>query len=311
MAVSALKTRWTPADSLDLYNIRGWGNDYFSISTQGHLEVHPGGSGSPAIDLKELVDEVARARHRPAAADPLLRRSSRRRVVELNEAFRRAIAEYGYKGGYRGVYPIKVNQHRYVVERIVEFGRPYHYGLEAGSKPELLAVMALLEDEEALIVCNGYKDEEYIETALLASQARPQGHPRGREALRARADPRDLAPRPGCGRASASAPSCRPRAPGAGKPRAATARSSASPARELVEAIGVPARARHARLLRAAALPPRQPDLRHPHGQERAARGGAASTSSWRSWARRCSTSTSAAAWASTTTARRPTSPRR
>ena len=94
----------------------------------------------------------------------------RSRIVELNETFKRAIAEYGYKGEYKGVYPIKVNQHRYVVEEIVQFGRPYHYGLEAGSKPELLAVMAMLDDEEALIICNGYKDEEYIETALMASK---------------------------------------------------------------------------------------------------------------------------------------------
>src|SRR4029079_18899536 len=92
------------------------------------------------------------------------------RIVELNEAFRRAIAEYGYKGSYKGVYPIKVNQDRYVVETITKAGRPYNYGLEAGSKPELLAVMAMLDDDEALIICNGYKDEEYIETALLASK---------------------------------------------------------------------------------------------------------------------------------------------
>ena len=105
---------------------------------------------------------------------PLLIRFSdvlKSRIVELNETFKRAIAEYGYKGDYKGVYPIKVNQHRFVVEEIVQFGRPYHYGLEAGSKPELLAVMAMLDDEEALIVCNGYKDEEYIsETALMASK---------------------------------------------------------------------------------------------------------------------------------------------
>jgi arginine decarboxylase len=104
---------------------------------------------------------------------PLLIRFSdvlRSRIVELNETFKSAIAEYGYKGEFKGVYPIKVNQHRYVVEEIVQFGRPYHYGLEAGSKPELLAVMAMLDDEDALIVCNGYKDEEYIETALMASK---------------------------------------------------------------------------------------------------------------------------------------------
>ncbi|MES1241908.1 MAG: biosynthetic arginine decarboxylase [Acidobacteriota bacterium] len=169
MATATLTRRWTPADSVDLYNIRGWGNDFFSVGKDGHMLVTPAGPGTTALDLKELVDEV-RAR---GIGLPLLIRFSeiiRSRVVQLNEAFRRAIGEYGYQGAYRGVYPIKVNQDRYLVERLVEYGRPYHFGLEAGSKPELLAVMALLDDEEALIICNGYKDEEYIETALLASR---------------------------------------------------------------------------------------------------------------------------------------------
>src|SRR6185312_8987481 len=168
-ATAPLTRRWTPADSLDLYNIRGWGNNYFSVDSKGHMVVHPGGHGSPAIDLKELVDEV---RERGIGLPLLIRFSEiiKARVVELNEAFGRAISEYGYQGSYRGVYPIKVNQDRYLVERLVGYGRPYHYGLEAGSKPELLAVMAMLEDEDALIICNGYKDEEYIETALLASK---------------------------------------------------------------------------------------------------------------------------------------------
>jgi arginine decarboxylase len=169
MAVTALSSRWTAADSLDLYNIRGWANGYFSVNAAGHMSVHPGGPGSPKIDLKELVDEV---RERGIGLPLLIRFSEiiKGRVVELNEAFARAISEYGYKGSYRGVYPIKVNQDRHLVERLVEYGRPYHFGLEAGSKPELLAVMAMLDDEEALIVCNGYKDEEYVETALLASK---------------------------------------------------------------------------------------------------------------------------------------------
>ncbi|MGH7296482.1 MAG: biosynthetic arginine decarboxylase, partial [Polyangiaceae bacterium] len=94
----------------------------------------------------------------------------RKRVVELNESFRRAIAEIGYRGEYRGVYPIKVNHVASVVDEILRAGRPFHYGLEAGSKPELLAVMALQDDPDALIVCNGYKDEEYVETALLAGK---------------------------------------------------------------------------------------------------------------------------------------------
>ncbi|HEX2222676.1 MAG TPA: biosynthetic arginine decarboxylase, partial [Thermoanaerobaculia bacterium] len=133
---------------------------------RGAVGMDPAG---PSIDLKELVDEV---RERGIGLPLLIRFSEiiKSRVVELNEAFGRAMSEYGYKGVYRGVYPIKVNQDRYLVERLVEAGRPYHFGLEAGSKPELLAVMAMLEDEEALIICNGYKDEEYIETALLASK---------------------------------------------------------------------------------------------------------------------------------------------
>src|SRR6201999_3129004 len=146
---------------------------YFGINEAGNVSVTPDGNSgaSPhsAIDMKELVDEVRRR----GINLPLLIRFNdilKNRIVELNEAFRRAMSEYGYKGSYKGVYPIKVNQDRYVVEKITGTGKQYHYGLEAGSKPELLAVMAMLEDEEALIVCNGYKDEEYVETALLASK---------------------------------------------------------------------------------------------------------------------------------------------
>ena len=165
---------WSVADSLEAYAIRDWGGSYFGINAKGNLEVTPSGPGAPgsptpAIDLKELVDDLGKR----GIATPLLIRFSdilRSRIVELNENFRRAISEYGYKGEYKGVYPIKVNQHRFLVEEICEYGKPYNYGLEAGSKPELLAVMAMLENEDALIICNGYKDEEYVETALLASK---------------------------------------------------------------------------------------------------------------------------------------------
>jgi arginine decarboxylase len=155
--------------ALELYNVRGWGKGYFSISDAGNMVVHPQWPGTASIDLKELVDEV---RGRGIGLPLLIRFSEivQARLRELNEGFLQVIEEAGYRGTYRGVYPIKVNQDRYLVEKLVEYGRPYHYGLEAGSKPELLAVMALLEDEEALIVCNGYKDEEYVETALLASK---------------------------------------------------------------------------------------------------------------------------------------------
>jgi arginine decarboxylase len=161
--------RWTLADALETYGIRNWGNPYFGINEKGHVCVHPDGPQAASMDLKELVDEVRRR----GIGLPLLLRFTdvlRHRVIHLNEAFRKAIAEHNYKGQYRGVYPIKVNQHRYVVETIVETGKSYGYGLEAGSKPELLAVMALLDNDEALVICNGYKDEEYVETALFFSR---------------------------------------------------------------------------------------------------------------------------------------------
>ena len=161
--------RWSVADSNDLYAIKNWGAGYFGINDKGNVVLHPAGPATPSFDQKELVDEVRRR----GISLPLLIRFTdvlRHRVVHLNEAFRKAISEHNYKGQYRGVYPIKVNQHRYVAEQITDAGKPYNYGLEAGSKPELLAVMALLEDPEALIICNGYKDEEYVETALYASK---------------------------------------------------------------------------------------------------------------------------------------------
>ena len=168
-STGGIPRKWTVADSAEIYGVKYWGNNYFSINDAGNVQAHPAGPENGRIDLKELVDEVARR----GIGLPLLIRFSdvlKSRIVELNETFRSAIAEHGYKGQYKGVYPIKVNQHRYVVEEIVQFGRPYHYGLEAGSKPELLAVMAMLDDEEALVICNGYKDEEYIETALTCSK---------------------------------------------------------------------------------------------------------------------------------------------
>ncbi|MFN0063156.1 MAG: biosynthetic arginine decarboxylase [Myxococcaceae bacterium] len=169
MANGSQPPRWSLAEALETYGIKNWGGHYFSINERGNVAVHPDGPSGNSMDFKELVDEVRRRGISP----PLLIRFTdilRHRVVHLNESFKKAIADQGYRGNYRGVYPIKVNQHRYVVETIVDTGRQYAYGLEAGSKPELLAVMALLEEEQALVVCNGYKDEEYIETALSFSK---------------------------------------------------------------------------------------------------------------------------------------------
>jgi len=168
MANTNVPHKWTLADSIETYEIPTWGAPYFGVNDKGNVIVYGDGPEATA-DLKELVDEV---RRRGIGLPLLLRFTNilRRRVVELNECFRTAIQEAGYKAEYRGVYPIKVNQVANVVEQVLEAGRPYHYGLEAGSKPELLATMAMLEDPDALIICNGYKDEEYIETALLAGK---------------------------------------------------------------------------------------------------------------------------------------------
>jgi arginine decarboxylase len=171
-AVDPLR-RWNASDAHDTYNIPRWGCGYFNVSEQGNLIVTPQAEepGKPQgkIDMKELIDELSQ---RGIQLPILLRFSDilRSRIELLCGAFNGAIKEYGYGGMYRGVYPIKVNQNRTVVEEIIEFGRPFHYGLEAGSKPELLAVMAIHQDDESLIICNGYKDDEYIETALLASK---------------------------------------------------------------------------------------------------------------------------------------------
>ncbi|GMV96605.1 MAG: biosynthetic arginine decarboxylase [Phycisphaerae bacterium] len=160
---------WTIDDAMELYNIRNWGWPYFSVNAEGNACVHPQGPEGPTVDLKQVADELQRR----GIQLPILVRFSdilRARVEALNEAFRHAITEYGYKGRYMGVYPIKVNQQRHVVEEIVRYGGPYQFGLEAGSKPELLAVLALLDSPEPLIICNGYKDEEYVEMALLATK---------------------------------------------------------------------------------------------------------------------------------------------
>jgi arginine decarboxylase len=160
---------WTVKDSIELYNVHGWGRDFFTINEAGHVEVTPGGCGSPAIDLKELVDDL---KSRGCRLPLLIRFSDilRTRVRQLCESFQQAIAENDYHGVYRGVYPIKVNQQRHVVEELIEYGRPYNLGIEVGSKPELLVALALQENPEALILCNGYKDRAFVETALLAKK---------------------------------------------------------------------------------------------------------------------------------------------
>lgn len=161
---------WTVNDSVELYNVRGWGHGFFDINELGHAIIRPRGPSGPSIDLKELVDDLGQR----DITLPLLVRFSdvlQVRIEQINQAFNDAIREHDYQGRYFGVYPIKVNQQRHVVEEIVHFGRPFNYGLEAGSKPELLAVLALLDSNESLVICNGYKDAEYIDMVLLATKA--------------------------------------------------------------------------------------------------------------------------------------------
>ncbi|MBI3556388.1 MAG: biosynthetic arginine decarboxylase [Deltaproteobacteria bacterium] len=156
---------WSIEDSLKTYNIENWGLHYFGINTKGNLTVHPKQSSGPAIDMKVVIDDiVSRGIKLPA----LVRFQDilRHRVVTLNEAFKKAIEENGYKGRYQGVYPIKVNQLREVVEEILDAGMPYQHGLEAGSKAELLASIAMNTNPDSLILCNGYKDYSVIKTAL-------------------------------------------------------------------------------------------------------------------------------------------------
>ena len=157
---------WSVEKALQLYNIPGWGVGFFSANAKGHLIVHPHGQPGPQIDLMDVVDDI---RERKLGFPCIVRFQDilRARVKQLNEAFRAAIATHGFKGQYFGVYPTKVNQMREVVEEIVDAGLPYHMGLEAGSKGELLIVLALNSDPEALTICNGYKDEEYLRLALL------------------------------------------------------------------------------------------------------------------------------------------------
>lgn len=158
--------RWTVADARELYDIDRWGKGYFSISDAGHVLVHPTKDPRHFVDLKELVDTLVLRGIDP----PLLLRFPQilgQQLKEMWEVFDSAIRDHNYEGGYRCVYPIKVNQQRQVVEEIYQLGRQYGFGLEAGSKPELLAVMAIA-DNDTPIICNGFKDDEYIELCMLA-----------------------------------------------------------------------------------------------------------------------------------------------
>ena len=160
---------WTIEDSEKLYRIQGWGEPYFSINAAGHVTVSPKGDRGGSLDLCELVESL---KQRNLALPLLIRFSDilEDRIERLNSCFARAIARYNYKNVYRGVFPVKCNQHRQLIQDLVRFGQPHHFGLEAGSKPELMIALATLKTPGALLICNGYKDRDYIETAILAQR---------------------------------------------------------------------------------------------------------------------------------------------
>ena len=160
--------KWRIEDSEELYNIKGWGVNFFGINDKGHVYVEPKKNGVQ-IDLKEVVDHLE-TRH--VSAPMLLRFPDilDSRIQKTDACFRKAGKEYDYQGEHFIIYPVKVNQMRPVVEEIISHGKRYNLGLEAGSKPELHAVLATNMDSDSLIICNGHKDQNFIEMALLAQK---------------------------------------------------------------------------------------------------------------------------------------------
>jgi arginine decarboxylase len=156
---------WSPQNSAELYGLDFWGNDYFNVNNKGNVTLTPFGASGPSVDLKEVTDNLeARGIRLPI----LLRFPEivKSRIELIHQCFENAIQSNEYKGQFTGVYPIKVNQQKHLVEEIVSHGAKYGFGLECGSKPELLITLALMDTEDGLIICNGFKDREYIEMAL-------------------------------------------------------------------------------------------------------------------------------------------------
>jgi arginine decarboxylase len=161
---------WTTEAAAELYLIDRWGGGYFDVSPDGKMTVAPLGSRGSSVAILDVVEAAIRDEGLKAPLIIRFQDMLHHRVRVLNEAFTKAIHENKFRGSYRGVFPIKVNQLREVVEEIIEAGRPWHYGIEVGSKPEMFAGLALHTDNDSLIICNGYKDDAYIRTALLGSK---------------------------------------------------------------------------------------------------------------------------------------------
>jgi arginine decarboxylase len=160
---------WNSEKSAALYGINNWGSGYFRVNTSGNVQVTPEGPQGRSVDLFELTQDLL---DRGIRVPIMIRFPNiiKARVELLHGCFQRAFLDHGYKGNYSGVYPIKVNQQKHLVQELVHFGKNLNLGLECGSKPELLVVLALMNTPNALIICNGFKDVEYIETAILAQK---------------------------------------------------------------------------------------------------------------------------------------------
>ena len=168
MNKTELLGRWTKEKSEELYGIKNWGAGYFSISDKGEVMVNPY-RDNPTIAIS-IMDIISGIRERGLDMPVLLRVENLldAQISFLNESFNEAMKSLNYKGQYRGVYPIKVNQQQQVVEEVTKFGQRYHHGLEVGSKAELIAALSVMKDKEACLICNGYKDQEFIDLGLYA-----------------------------------------------------------------------------------------------------------------------------------------------
>lgn len=164
-----LTDNWTPQKSAELYGLDYWGSNYFNVNDDGHVTLTPNGLEGPSVDLLKVTEDL---KQRGIRLPILLRFPDivKSRIELLNECFQQAIASTNYQGKFQGVYPIKVNQQKHLVEEIVQYGTPYNFGLECGSKPELLITLAMMDNPKSLIICNGFKDKEYIEMALISQK---------------------------------------------------------------------------------------------------------------------------------------------
>ena len=297
---------WDIQAARNLYNIHRWGAEYFDINEAGHVVAKPLQEAGASVDLTDVIEE-AKGR---GLKFPLLIRFQdilRHRVESINQAFRNSIAEFNYQGNYRGVFPIKVNQLREVVEEILDAGKPFDFGLEVGSKPELFAGLALQSQLGSLIICNGYKDASFIRMALLGTKL-------GKKVIMVVEKLEELRQIITLSRQLGVEPLIGIRARLLSKGAGKWAESGGENAKFGLSTAELLAATEHAQggeprpLLQAAPFPHRLAGAGHPHREEGGAGSRALLRQALQDGVSRSSTSTSAAAWAWITTAAAPPS---